>query len=621
MIIKLYILQENKLILNKFILLKEDNNIILHNTTNIKLVKIPVYNMYTGLLYINITLPIIFKIIDNKLFNPYIILSTYNLENDIDFFYKLKCYIYDKYNLKFINLRDNIDLIDKYSNINLLDRDINIIWYNVNIIITIYILCNINNIKYPNSYYKLLDKYKYKLFINSSLYMNFNSYINYDFNKTLKYSEIKVNNFYYIKCNDLIKNVIITQKRRTIIINNNEEIEYNKYMWYNHNPHINIDDDYIIFNTYINMSICNNIINNIIKLKDKDIINYYYSSNIISNLKYIYDDMYILKNNNYDNLFFINIVKKYSNSIDSIINIFNILFNNYTYPLKSNKNELDNIFDEILYFSLYNYNFIITYNSAEFIIEEINKLIPLKLKNLYINILKILINVINNNIDYVIINQKFFNDILHRNIIKLFLIDNNKLSINLFKSIIPLHIFTNFKRVIMNNLLLIDLSYKLSWNNLIKRLYYLKLFLNYNIIHYSINKNIIANNLDIKIKKIIKNPLDMYKYLETEDDFLIWTNIISKHIISIYNIPITILQNDIINISKILFLLFNVKEQNLKEISYTNFINYCNLHTHLILNSNRINIKVKECFPTLGLNINLGILTKHILWNNNLELY
>jgi hypothetical protein len=602
MILKLYILQDDKLLLNKFILSHNNNQLILHNTSSIDLIKIPIYNIYNGILYINIKLPIIFNIIDDKIFNPYIILSSYSLDNDIDFFSNLKNIIFDKYNLKFINITDNFDIINMYK-IDILDIDINTICYNINVIKTIFILCNIKSYKYPENYYKLLETFKYKLFINSNLLLCLKDYLNYDFNKPLKNNSIKINKSYYILQNQIIKNIVITHKN---------------YICYNHNPHINIDNDYIIFNTFINTDINQYIINNIINLNSNVIK--YYDNYKLSYLRYKYNDMYILKHNSYDNIYFIDLIKKYTD-IKSIINIYQILFSNYIYPLKSNKNELDDIFDQILYISLYNNKTILSYNNNDIlIIEAINKLIPIKLKSLYINTLRILINIIQYDINYVIMNHKFFNDILHRNIIKLFLTDNNKISITLFKSLIPEYIFNNFKNIITNNLLLIDLSYKLSWNNISKRLYYLKLFFNNNILHYESNnnKNILSCNLDNKIKKIIKNPFEMYKYLKNEKDFIIWTKIITDRIITIYYIPICIEYDDIIFIAKIIYLLFNVNTQNLKDVSYINFIKYCNLHKNLIINCNRINIKIKECFPTLKLNINLGVLTKHILWNKDI---
>jgi len=153
MLIKLYIIQDDKLILNNFILeyIIEKQYINLYDSKKLNIVKIPVYNKYTGLLYINISLPIKFKIIDNNfIFNPYIILSSYNLDYDIDFFYNIKKNIYENYNLTFINILDNIDIINLYNDIDLLDN---------NIIKTIYILCNIKLYKYPNNnYYNLLDK-------------------------------------------------------------------------------------------------------------------------------------------------------------------------------------------------------------------------------------------------------------------------------------------------------------------------------------------------------------------------------------------------------------------------------------------------------------------------------
>ena len=39
------------------------------------------------------------------------------------------------------------------------------------------------------------------------------------------------------------------------------------------------------------------------------------------------------------------------------------------------------------------------------------------------------------------------------------------------------------------------------------------------------------------------------------------------------------------------------------------------MHTNLILDSNRINLKIKEYFYYSKININLGYLAKHLTWN------
>jgi hypothetical protein len=150
--------------------------------------------------------------------------------------------------------------------------------------------------------------------------------------------------------------------------------------------------------------------------------------------------------------------KKYSNDINEIISILTILFNNYTYPLTFNKHDLDDIFDYILYFTLYNYKIIIIKNYI--INNKINNMIPSKLKNVFINIYKLLIQIINEEYNSIIYNQKFYSDYLHRNIIKLFFYNSNKLSIIFFKNSISDQVYNKFKNIITTNMLLYDLSYK-----------------------------------------------------------------------------------------------------------------------------------------------------------------
>ena len=129
---------------------------------------------------------------------------------------------------------------------------------------------------------------------------------------------------------------------------------------------------------------------------------------------------------------------------------------------------MDDIFDYILYFSLYNYKIIIIKNYI--INNKINNIIPTKLKSLFINIYKLLIQIINEEYNYIIYNKKLYNDYLHRNIIKLFFYNTNKLSIIFFKNTISNENYNKFKNIITTNMLLYDLSYKLSWSTLSKKL-------------------------------------------------------------------------------------------------------------------------------------------------------
>jgi hypothetical protein len=225
---------------------------------------------------------------------------------------------------------------------------------------------------------------------------------------------------------------------------------------------------------------------------------------------------------------------------------------------------------------------------------------------------------INNDFESITYNQKFYLDYLHRNIIKILLSNNNHLSNNLIKNLMSPSNMIKFKNIISTNILLADICNKLTWTNLPKKLNYINLFYkNPDIVHYQdkINKNIIPDNFDNRIKKVIENPFEMFKFLRKEKDFIKWTKFISDKIIQLYYVPISLSSEDFGLIGKLIYLLFNINEQNIKDQSYINFITFCNSNNKLILDSNRINFKIKEYFPTLKININLGFLAKHLTWD------
>ena len=60
-------------------------------------------------------------------------------------------------------------------------------------------------------------------------------------------------------------------------------------------------------------------------------------------------------------------------------------------------------------------------------------MIPIKVKNLYINIIKTLNQVINGEYESIKYNQKFYTDYLHKSILKLIISDSSNISIILFK--------------------------------------------------------------------------------------------------------------------------------------------------------------------------------------------
>jgi len=687
MIQKLSILFENKIIINKFSIKLHNNNIIIDSIEmNNKILQVPIYNKYNGIDYFTVNFPLILPIIKNTCFNPYLILSSYNLkiDNEIDFFYKINQIINEKYNIKLLSFEDILDekynfpkiINDNYlkcfnlenlKGLNNLEQFTSTLWLNIIIIklSAIWILVKFQNISnktikdIANNYnipkkvlviannLKLL---KYNL-ISNEYSMTIIDYLSHNLNSPIKLIELKPNNSYYLLINkldsstteiinnkniNLDKVIKISIKKITkniITLNNSKNIIFENYKWYYFHPNIQIDNQYIYYQTFINQDLTHELLKNLINIDlihVKKIIEYYKdfkTSNLISlsntfiDLKTYFQDFEILKSNSYSDGFFEYITKKYStNEENKIFDILSILFNNYNYPLKNTRHDFDSIFDQILYFSLYNYKFIFISNSnnSELLHPNINNIIPFKLKNLYINLIKSISQMINNDFELITYNQKFYSDYLHRNIIKILLSDNNNLSTNLVKNLLNQNNIIKFKNIVSTNILLSDICNKLNWTNLPKKLNYLNLFYkNHDVVHYQdkINRNILPENFDNRIKKVIENPFEMYKFLRKEKDFIRWTKFISDKIIILYYVPISLSSDDFELIGKLIYLLLNINEQNIKDQSYINFITFCNTNNKLILDSNRINLKIKEYFPSIKTNINLGFLAKHLTWD------
>lgn len=705
MIIKLLILSDNKLIVNKFLLNKKNNIIKIESLDNNNIIKVPIYNMINGIDYIPLSFPFELIIMENNMvFNPYIILSSFiNIipENDFDFFYQINMIIQKEYDLtlvdfdyflndtnNFISIMNNnysyLFTID-YLKMDNIEQFINTFWLYINIckLYTIYTLIRFLNVssktlkKETQVHKKIIslshtiELYRYNLSYNIDEHkMTLSEYINYN-NKNITLDCIMIGTPYYIIKNTnptdtnptdtnptdtnltekmatiykVIKINIIKIDKNIITLEGNRVIIFENYLWYYYHPDIIINKKYIYYTTFINSCYSNEIIKKTLNLYEqhsKKICEYYYLEPKLSNLIALdiyLDDMKILKSQLYSDGFFEYITKKYSVEqcdMNKIYEILSILFENYNYPLKANKHELDTNFDHIIYFSLYNYNHIFintkSYNNNDLLNPNINSIIPIKFKSLYINFLRTLYHITCNDFDSITYNMKFYYDHLYKNIIKIFLGCSNKLSINLFKSLIKSDVLEKIRYIVSTNMILINITNKLSWMNLSKKLCYLDLFYkNDNIIYYQdkLNKNIIPENYDIRLKKIIENPFEMYRYLRKEKDFIRWTKFISSKVIQLYIVPISLSTSDFSLIGKMIYLLFNIKEQNIKDDTYINFINFCNMNNKLILNSlkeqnsyniQRINIKIREYFPYIKANINLGFLAKQITNNNMITL-
>ena len=588
--------------------------------------------------------------------------NKYNLS-----FYNFNFFLEDKKNLfiKILNEHyiDNINLVSTNLWKNLLVNKLGIIY----LLIKFPQLSNkqkdlIKDYEIPKKLFILannLKSIKYDLLeTGTENNMTFHEFYNLN-TCNLKIEDIKPNLFYYISINKtdinttelvtsdfknldkIVKIYVKKVSKSNITLNDERKLVFNNYDWYYFNPNLRLNNIASIYLTYNNIIFTNEIIKKLFNFENFQslkLLEYYYNINIINennkmlnvkiNIEPRYlnnlihlnkDDFEILSSNSYNKTFFISLCKKYENDSDKILDMLIILFKNYNFPLKHNRCYLDNNFDNILYLSLLHHNIIYTNNKNynELLNSKINDNIPFKLKNLYINILKLIINLLNDDFENITYNQKFYCDYLHRNIIKIFFTNTNSIFVKIFREKVSSRIFEKFRNIVYTNMLLLDITHKLTWNNLSKKLNYLNVFYSNNdIVYYQnkINKNIIPEYLDIKIKEIIENPIEMFKYLKNEKDFIKWSKFITNKILNIYNNSFSLGTNDLVNIGIMINLLFNIKEQNLKEENYNKFISFCNQNNKLILDNNRINLKIKECF-NLKVNLNLGYLAKHLTSN------
>ena len=643
---------------------KSDSND--YNKPDINCIRIMSCNNMKGICYLNIYFPLKIICINDLLWTNYFFNITVitDFSSKFDFFHELNLIINKKYNYNFIKFDDlqkishdiwkisnnEYQLYSSNKNPNNIENYLKNLWeYNCLLVnMALFLLYDFpnftnKNIKDYQNKNNILKKIitiannikllKFKIFLSNNYTLN--EHINYYKNEQIKnISELEINKNYFIRINEFkyllikIDNIV-----NDTIIFNDIELNLNKYQLYHYNPSLIIRLRYIyliLFNMkdVYSIILCKSDIN-IDLIHHEKIISYYFDNSKISNLFYLinkytddtkYTDFEILKSNNYDNIFFKYIVKKYT-EIDKILLIIKILFVNYNFPIKFNKFEIEPVFDDILYISLYNYKKLIYSNVSKqsnenkiFLINELNQVIPTKVKLFYYNILKIFYQLFNSSEEY-IYNTKFFHDNLYKNFIKIFFYENCN-TINLLKEMISPSVIEKIKYNMHNNLVLIDIVNKITWDNLRNKTDYLSMLVRNKTIFYQdkLNKIIFSDTCDNRIKSIILNPFEMFNFLQYENEFVEWTLLFNYKIQELYFNEISLSSNDIIDLGKLIYYLCNIEEQDFKDEYYKLLINHASKNNKIILFNHRINIKIKEFF-TLKVNLNFGILAKHL--NNN----
>ena len=350
-------------------------------------------------------------------------------------------------------------------------------------------------------------------------------------------------------------------------------------------------------------------------------LNYSFATNELNSydINDIEFELNILEKGFEDKNFISYLSQKYSNDQETKLKILNILFKNYNFPLTFNKKRLNSNFESIMYFSFLNIDMLIKIVDSEkiYLTNTIISCIPSKLKNLFYNLVKFYYQYQNGSLENITYNFKFYQDYIYIYIIKNIIQKTTILS-DLFRK--NENLFNNLIRVYKTNFILNQMISNLNWTNLSEKLNYLEYFYkssDYIFYQGKINKNLFDETIDYKIKSIIIDKFSMYKYLKNEKDFVKWTKFIKNFINDLYEKNISVEQDDLVNLGKMIYKLMDLELQDLKDEKYINLIKFCQKNRKLILLQSRINLKIKEKLPLLNCNLNLGFFAKHLNFNNH----
>lgn len=646
-----------KIIFHNFSI-KIDNKMIYLNVINpyykLDFVMIPLVNNYNCIYYLKVSLPIKIKIIDDILLLPYFftIIMNSNLSNDLDFFYNLNIFLHSiNINKELVNKNNfhknfnkinsyinDLKIKDKFDNVHDLLSN-NYVYLNYNFNLALILLYSENHINELKKKYKL--KKRMIFLINNILEFDlifkgsdkFQLKDHFRFIKNNKCNKNLIEGkYYYMKLsNKNLKVKILKIVDNNVFLNENKSFNLDNYDFFNYPFEFNdllcknnlfnelsINNDLIIFfstklfktklNIFLIEYMIKNKVENILKVND-------FKSNILS----ISDEINIKLNTNIDYIkikeYDIN-SKNFSDSlkkIDNKINLLIFLFEYYTFPFSFNNRVLDKIFEKIIYISLINYTNILNIDGLNINLKnKISEKIPIKLKSLYFNILKIYFDFINNTFNNFIFNQKLTNDFIHYEVIKIIFETKNCIS-DIFKT--NKNNYTKLIDILKNTSLLMQVCKKIKWKNLPKKLLYLDTLIeNKNYLFYNdrMNKNLVPLNFDSRLKKLIYNPFMMFKYLRKDKDFIKWVKFLDIKINEIFNNKVDLNDKNLVSLAKLIHLLVDIESQNLDDLSYNKFINFCRNNKKLILYNSRVNIKIKSCFKFLKINLNLGFISKHI---------
>ena len=631
MFIKLPIKINNKLVYGTFKITKNNNTIIIENTSinNTNIIEMIYKNEY-GINSYKVFFPMNIFIYKNYLINEYFFVNSiiinkdyelnflYMLQNSIQEYTKskssfLKMNDYDNFNLN--NLIDFINNKNKCDNLKSPCIFLNNIfiklefYFNISLCIIFYnfLKKKFNPSTRINESIKKIYNYNILIFGREDTLENHIKFI--------KTKEIKGNSYYFIKDKNKELKVYVDKISNTFITINKTKINIKNYELNNY-PFTYLDK--ININTFLKILITKNIKNKIknIVFKKKNylsFLSFFENGNPYDliefkeikfekfdvNYNYLLDPFFYCFNNISCETF-IKIVNDFDNFN---IDILKKLIENYTYPLDYNKKIISVCFKKIIYYLFLHINHI------EKNYQKIIKQSTTKYKYILIFFIKVLSNIKTKSDDF-IFNSKFYTDNLY------FILINNIFTLSFIFT--DINFLNNCKTKFKLNKILVELINLLNWNDIKNKIPYLVFIINNKnrLILYEdkINKNILINNLDSKLKKIILNPLYIFNYFALKKDFIKWVSFFTdKYDLFFYIKPenINLLTSDILG--KIYYNIKNIKNQDLNDKSYKKHLNFLRKYKKFIILNNRINIKLKEIITS---DLNLGFLAKHILVND-----
>tara|TARA_B100001093_G_C26847033_1_gene1023340 strand:- start:1295 stop:3478 length:2184 start_codon:yes stop_codon:yes gene_type:complete len=677
MLIKLPIIINEQIDIINFKLDKYDNKFIVKplNNADENIYKVMVSNKEFCLNTFSVNFPLEFDIIENNfIFSKFFFITAVSngFDCELNFFSNVLKYI-KKFNnkLKFLDLNyitkntENvikkcnlqISIRKKFENLNdfkiYIDNQLN---YSINLIyLMIYKFYDFNTKDFKNNNInsfipkKIINCFNlvksFKIIYKGSKSISIIKHIENLKNNNIIEKSICENESYFIKFDNqkIIKYRLVDFDENFIFVNG-KKLSRDNCKIFNYNPEL---INQLTFNYLIKEIVKYDyelkilISSRIFKSEEKDIqniIKYFYENNqnfiLLSSLRNLdlvfntlkldhYNDkdvnleLKVLEDGYVNNDYMLFISNKYSDNIESKLKVLKVLFDKYTFPLAFNKKKLNTNFEMIIYFSLLNYSDFISIIDSEKITltNEIIEIIPVKLKNLYFNILKTFYQLKNNSLENITYNFKYYQDYIYIYVVKN-IIQNNSIVTSLFTEC---DLYNRLIEVYSKNYILSQLILDINWVNLSNKLNHLDyIYQNNNLIFYQnkLNRNLFSESIDYKVKGIILDKISMYKYLKKEKDFIKWTKFIKKYIFEIYEKEISMSNDDLSDLGKLLFKIYNLDNQNLKDDKYIDLINFSKNKKKLILINSRINLMLKEKFHGIKCQLNLGFFAKHLNSNN-----